>query len=173
MPLIERLVYARRRPGTKRLVRALLALQGIEIPPEVEIGEGLRMVHRGFGAKIHPGTVLGDRVAIFQNVTVGRGKPWELDDWSRPCAYIGDDVILCPGAVIMEINGPVTVGRGTVIGANAVLGTSTGEWEVWSGSPARRVGDRVLTPLDVAHPDFLATVAELGTPDRRKRPAPE
>jgi len=34
------------------------------------------------------------------------------------------------------------VGRGTVVGANAVLLESTGENELWAGVPARKVGLR-------------------------------
>jgi serine O-acetyltransferase len=34
------------------------------------------------------------------------------------------------------------VGRGSVVGANAVLLESTGENEIWAGVPARRVGTR-------------------------------
>jgi serine O-acetyltransferase len=34
------------------------------------------------------------------------------------------------------------VGKGCVIGANAVLLESTGENEVWVGVPAKHIGDR-------------------------------
>ncbi len=36
----------------------------------------------------------------------------------------------------------LTIGAGTVIGANAVLTSSTGPGEIWAGSPARKVADR-------------------------------
>jgi serine O-acetyltransferase len=38
--------------------------------------------------------------------------------------------------------GVLHVGRGTVLGANAVLLDSTGEGETWAGLPARKVGQR-------------------------------
>ena len=36
----------------------------------------------------------------------------------------------------------LTVGRGTLVAACALLLESTGEYEVWAGLPARKVGDR-------------------------------
>jgi serine O-acetyltransferase len=38
--------------------------------------------------------------------------------------------------------GVLRVGRGTVLGANAVLLESTGEGEVWAGLPAKKAGPR-------------------------------
>jgi serine O-acetyltransferase len=38
--------------------------------------------------------------------------------------------------------GVLRVGRGTMVGANAVLLESTGEDEIWAGIPARCVGKR-------------------------------
>ncbi len=55
---------------------------------------------------------------------------------------IGDDVILAPGCKVLCKTGVLTVGHGTVIGANAVLLKSTGEYELWAGAPARCVGQR-------------------------------
>jgi serine O-acetyltransferase len=53
-----------------------------------------------------------------------------------------DDVILAPGAKVLCKEGLLVVRRGTVVGANAVLLESTGEWEIWAGMPARCVGQR-------------------------------
>jgi serine O-acetyltransferase len=55
---------------------------------------------------------------------------------------IGDDVILSPGSKILCKEGVLKVGNGTVVGANSVLLESTGEYEIWAGSPARLVGKR-------------------------------
>jgi serine O-acetyltransferase len=55
---------------------------------------------------------------------------------------IGDDVILSPGCKVLCREGTLKVGNGTVLGANAVLLQSTGEYEIWAGSPARCVGTR-------------------------------
>jgi serine O-acetyltransferase len=55
---------------------------------------------------------------------------------------IEDDVIIGAGAVVLFSRGTLTVARGTIVGANAVLTRSTGENEIWAGVPARRVGVR-------------------------------
>ena len=64
---------------------------------------------------------------------------------------IEDDVVLSPGCTVLCKTGMLQVGRGTVIGANAVLLESTGDWEIWAGVPARKVGEReheIRTPQD-------------------------
>lgn len=54
---------------------------------------------------------------------------------------IQDDVILCAGCKVLS-KGKLTIGKGTIIGANAVLTQSTGENEIWAGIPAKRIGKR-------------------------------
>jgi serine O-acetyltransferase len=55
---------------------------------------------------------------------------------------IEDGAVLCSGARVVCKTGVLTVGRGTIVGANAVLTQSTGPNEIWAGVPARRVGFR-------------------------------
>jgi acetyltransferase-like isoleucine patch superfamily enzyme len=55
---------------------------------------------------------------------------------------IEDDVVLSPGCKVLCKEGCLRVGRGTVIGANAVLLESTGDWEIWAGIPAKLIGKR-------------------------------
>jgi serine O-acetyltransferase len=55
---------------------------------------------------------------------------------------VEDDVILAPGAKVLARQGVLTVGRGSVVGANAVLLESTRPGEIWAGVPARCVGRR-------------------------------
>ena len=136
-------MYLRDRRGLRRLVKEALALYGMEVPPGVRIGPGLQILHRGFGTVIHPGVTIGANVALYHGVTIGRADPWvpgHLSPLQR--IVLEDDVIVCPGAVILGKTGYLTVGRGTVVGANAVLTTSTGEYEIWAGAPARRIGTR-------------------------------
>ena len=42
----------------------------------------------------------------------------------------------------MLSKGKLVVGKGTIIGANAVLTQSTGENEIWAGIPAKLIGKR-------------------------------
>jgi serine O-acetyltransferase len=96
---------------------------------------------------VHSRTAIGDRVKIYPGVGLGRA------DIYRPMAQSGfqgivveDDVILSPGAKVLCKEGVLRVGRGTVVGANAVLLGSTGEWEIWAGIPAQRIGCREDRP---------------------------
>jgi serine O-acetyltransferase len=90
-------------------------LFNLEVPARLAIGPGLVIPHP-------QGTVLGAskigiNATIFHQVTLG-GKvaDFEYDAEKRPC--VGDNVILSVGAKIL---GPVQLGDGCVIGANAVV----------------------------------------------------
>ncbi|WP_140416483.1 serine O-acetyltransferase [Arthrobacter globiformis] len=140
MSLISRLIDLRRHRVLGRVAKEALALYGVEFPAAVEVGTGLKVLHRGFGTVVHPSTRIGNNVTLFHGVTIGRGDPWV--DGTESLArgvVIEDDVVLCAGAKIICINGVITVGRGTIVGANAVLTRSTGRNEVWAGVPARRI----------------------------------
>ena len=89
----------------------------------------------------HPKTTIGRRVQIYQGVTIGKSNPWDGSQINGSCEIL-DDAILCAGAKILFKNEKLVVGRGTVIGANAVLTKSTGDWEIWAGAPAKRIGFR-------------------------------
>lgn len=144
----------RRRPVIGRLVHRLLQFYGLVIPNEVEIGSDLHLEYHGTGTVIHPAVTIGDRVAIYHQVTIGQADGWL--PWLYPGmepapgvrysamerVVVGDDVILFPGAKILGGPGTTTIGDGTIVGANAVLTGSTGEWEIWAGVPARKIGAR-------------------------------
>jgi serine O-acetyltransferase len=138
-----RLVYARNLPLVGSVAYYILKLLGIEIPRPVKVGGQLELAHGGFGVVIHPQTRIGERVKIYPGVTLGRADIYRpVNQSSFEGIIIEDDVILCPGAKILCKQGILKVGRGSVIGANAVLLESTGENEIWAGVPARRVGTR-------------------------------
>lgn len=140
--LVEGLAY-RRRGLFSRVVKELLSVWGVEIPAEVEIGKDLRLPHRAVGTVIHPRTRVGNRVTIYQGVTIGRSDAWlNAEQGARGSVVIEDDVVICPGAVVLFGNRPLRIGRGTIVGANAVLLSSTAPNEIWAGVPARKVGER-------------------------------
>ncbi|MDH6140682.1 MULTISPECIES: serine O-acetyltransferase [Kitasatospora] len=143
MSLVTSLIYRRRHPVFGRLLRELLALYGVEVPPAAEIGPGLRVYHRGFGTVLHPYTTLGAGVTLYNGVTIGRADPWVPQQHSAmERVVLEDGVVVCAGAKIICKRGVLTVGAGTVVGANAVLTCSTGPNEIWAGVPARLVGRR-------------------------------
>lgn len=149
MNFIERLVYLRTSKFLYPFVNTLLLLMQIEIPRRVSIGSNLHLEHRGKGIVVNPYTRIGNNVTILHNVTIGNTTPW---DDSIMVAYaesrggysidVKDDVFLCAGCVVL-CKEHITIGKGTVIGANAVLTCSTGENEIWAGNPAKMIKKRV------------------------------
>jgi serine O-acetyltransferase len=143
MDLYTRLVYARKLPILGGLAYYLLKLLGAEIPRSVEVGPGFELAHGGFGVVVHSHTSIGERVKVYPGVGIGRADIYQPRSLSHfEGIIIEDDVVLSPGAKVLCKEGVLRVGRGSVIGANAVLLQSTGEWEIWAGIPARRVGTR-------------------------------
>jgi serine O-acetyltransferase len=143
MDIYTRLVYARRIPILGRLAYLLLKLLGIEFPRSVQVGRQLTIEHGGFGIVIHSRSIIGNRVKIYPGVTLGRADIYQPQSESQfERIVIEDNVILAPGSKILGKQGTLRVGRGTVVGANAVLLQSTGEGEIWAGVPARRIGRR-------------------------------
>ncbi|MFN2151004.1 MAG: hypothetical protein ACK2T5_05350 [Anaerolineales bacterium] len=143
MDFITRLAYARQKPLIGKMAYLTLKLLGVELPLSAPIGADLEIAHGGFGIVIHSKAKIGDRVKIYPGVTLGRADIYKPAKESRfEGIIIEDDVILSPGCKVLCKEGILHVGRGTVVGANAVLLESTGEWEIWAGMPARKVGER-------------------------------
>lgn len=88
---------------------------GVELPPQVEAGPGLRIRH-GQGLVVNTGTVLGANVMLRHNVTIGNIRRGPGD--TTACPVVGDGVEFGAGAVVV---GPITIGDGALIGANAVV----------------------------------------------------
>jgi serine O-acetyltransferase len=110
------------------LRRTIRFLFSTILPVEVQIGEGSALGYGGLGVVIHPEARIGARCLIGQHVTIGgrsgyKGAPW-----------IGDEVLIAPGAKIL---GPIVVGDGAIVGANAVVLRSVGPGEVVGGIPAK------------------------------------
>lgn len=137
------LLYARRWPLIGSVAYIKLKFFGAEVPRSVEIGEGVTLVHGAFGLVVHPNTRIGNRVKVYPGVTLGRADiQVPIEESAFESIDIGDDVILSPGAKVLGKQGVLRVGKGTVIGANAVLLESTGENEIWAGVPAKKIGQR-------------------------------
>ncbi len=95
---------------------------GIDIHPGATIGERFFIDH-GTGVVIGETTVIGDRVRLYQGVTLG-AKSFPLDEDGNPIKGIDrhpileDEVTVYSGATIL---GRVTIGRGSIIGGNVWL----------------------------------------------------
>lgn len=121
VPLIPRIMteYAKSRTG-------------IDIHPGAHIGQSFFIDH-GTGVVIGETTVIGDRVRLYQGVTLGamsipNGRVSELRNRKRH-PTIEDDVVIYAGATIL--------GGDTVIGARSVIGGNV--WLTESVPPDTRV----------------------------------
>ncbi|MDB4966197.1 MAG: Serine O-acetyltransferase [Myxococcales bacterium] len=93
---------------------------GIDIHPAATIGEGFFIDH-GTGVVIGETTVIGNRVRIYQGVTLGAlslptSKVRALASAKRH-PTIEDDVIIYANATIL--GGDTVIGRGAVVGGNS------------------------------------------------------
>lgn len=95
---------------------------GIDIHPGAVIGESFFIDH-GTGVVIGETAVIGDRVRLYQGVTLGARARAARDDGDqradeRRHPLVEDDVIIYAGTIIL---GRVTIGRGSQIGGNLWL----------------------------------------------------
>lgn len=141
--IVEKLIILQRGPFYK-IAHLLLNIMGLEIPREVKFPAdflGVHFNHKAPGTIFHPKTEIGRNVRIFQQVTIGKQRPWDSTEKEGGC-IVKDNAILCAGAKILFGEEQLVVGEGTIIGANAVLTTSTGDNEIWAGIPAKKIGER-------------------------------
>ena len=119
IPLVPRFLY-----GVNRILFALV------LPPSVCLGRDVLLGYQGLGVVIHKDSVIGDRVRIAPGVTIGgRGVP-------EGVPVVGNDVLIGTGAKLL---GPIRIGDGARIGANAVVLSDVPPGALAVGVPARIV----------------------------------
>jgi serine O-acetyltransferase len=89
-------------------------LTGIEIHPGARIGERLFIDH-AMGVVIGETAEIGNDVTLYQGVTLGGTS---LMRGTKRHPTVGNDVVIGAGAKIL---GPLTIGDGARVGANAVV----------------------------------------------------
>jgi serine O-acetyltransferase len=111
VPLIPRIITEQAHAAT-----------GIDIHPGAVIGRKFFIDH-GTGVVIGETAIVGDRVRLYQGVTLG-AKRFPLDARGQPVKgiprhpIVEDDVVIYAGATIL---GRITIGRGSSIGGNVWL----------------------------------------------------
>lgn len=100
---------------------------GILFNREATVGEDFHLVHSG-NIKIHPECVIGDRVGIMHDVTLGSAAERE------GAPVVGDDVFIGAGAKIL---GPVKIGDRARIAANSLVITDVPADTTAIGVPAK------------------------------------
>jgi serine acetyltransferase len=94
----------------------LIAKHSIDIQGDIEIGPGLKLMHP-FGIVLGWGVRIGSNVSILHSVTMGafhRHPPGVY----RMSPTVEDDVTIYTQSVLV---GPITVGKGSVIGAGSFV----------------------------------------------------
>jgi serine O-acetyltransferase len=116
-------LYVQGVPLIARIIAELAHSQtGIDIHPGAEIGEGFFIDH-GTGVVIGETAVIGNRVRIYQAVTLGAKRFATNEDGSLQKGLprhpvVEDDVVIYAGATIL---GRIRIGRGSSIGGNVWL----------------------------------------------------
>ncbi|MFZ9888685.1 MAG: serine O-acetyltransferase, partial [Myxococcota bacterium] len=106
----ESLLHNRKTKWAGHVIRRIQStIYGIEISKNATIGTGVYFAHP-LGIIIGGNSIVGERVRFFGNNTLGTV-------WDNGYPIIENDVTIGAGARIL---GPVTVGEGAIIGANAV-----------------------------------------------------
>ena len=122
-------------------------LTGIDINPGARIGRSFCIDH-GTGIVIGETAIIGDRVKIYQGVTIGALSVKRAFKGTKRHPTIEDDVVIYSGATIL--GGDTVIGRGSIIGGNV--------WITKSVPPGSRVmyrstGWQGLTEPEPERPD--------------------
>ena len=134
-----RIAHALLREGAVIIPRMMTEIAhrrtGIDIHPGAEIGERFFVDH-GTGVVIGETTLIGDRVRIYQGVTLGalsvpqgEARP---EAGKRRHPTLEDDVVIYANATIL--GGDTVIGKGAVIGGNAFITASVPAGSKVSGS---------------------------------------
>lgn len=91
------------------------ARTGIDVHPGAQIGDSFFIDH-GTGVVIGETTVIGDRVKIYQGVTLGALSVKRSLSGSKRHPTIQDDVVIYAGATVL--GGQTVIGDSAVIGGN-------------------------------------------------------
>jgi len=109
------------------IFRIVETVTGISLPPEAQIGPGLRIYHFG-NIFIHAQAVIGRNCTLRQGVTVGNLGV------EGPVPIIEDDVDL---GAYAQVFGDVRIGHGAKIGAMSVVLSDVPAGATAFGNPAR------------------------------------
>lgn len=142
---LSRLLWRRRVPLLPLvLTRLAQTLFAVDIAFQADLGPGIVIVH-GFGLVIGSEVVIEGDCCLFHGVTLGdRGSEWVGS--SRPDGHpvVEKNVMIGAGAKVL---GPIRIGRGSIIGANAVVLHDVPPLSIVAGIPARVVGQRPIEDI--------------------------
>jgi serine O-acetyltransferase len=132
-------------PLLPRLLTALAHEQtGIDLHPGATIGRAFSIDH-GTGVVVGETTVIGDRVKLYQGVTLGAASVRKELAHLKRHPTVGDDVVIYANATIL--GGDTRIGEGSVIGGNV--------WLTHSVPPGSVVTHDGVTERSRGEPDAL------------------
>lgn len=99
----------------------------IWIPPQVTMGSAPHIINHEGSLSIHPDTVIGARIGLMHNVTIGTNM-------RDGAPTIGDDVFIGVNSTVL---GAIRIGDRVTIAANTAVTTNVPHDSIAVGSPAR------------------------------------
>jgi serine O-acetyltransferase len=140
---IHRITHLLYRAGLQQTARAISRVSqvvfGAVLPPEAIIGDGTELGYGGMGVVVHKDSIIGRNVLLSPGVVIG-GRSEKAG-----VPVIEDDAKIGAGAKIL---GPIRIGAGAKIGANAVVLHDVAPGDTVAGVPARPI--RATAKLKVA-----------------------
>ena len=119
---VHRLAHELHRRGATLVARLLAEIAhratGVDIHPGARLGASFAVDH-GTGVVIGSTAVVGDRVRLYQGVTLGAARVAKHLAATKRHPTLGDDVVVYSGATIL--GGDTVIGAGSRIGGNVWL----------------------------------------------------
>lgn len=140
-------LWMRGHKGPARILAQFMRfLTGIEIHPGATIGRRFFIDH-GMGIVIGETAEIGEGVMLYHGVTLGG----QVLTQTKRHPTIGDNVTIGAGAKVL---GPITIGAGSAIGANAVVTKDVPENHIAVGIPAIMRPRKKDEQLKLRDPDY-------------------
>ncbi|WJY90411.1 serine O-acetyltransferase EpsC [Corynebacterium confusum] len=137
--------------GLKSPARVLAQINrfftGIEIHPGATIGRRFFIDH-GMGIVIGETAEIGDGVMLYHGVTLGG----QVLTQTKRHPTIEDNVVIGAGAKVL---GPITIGHGSAVGANAVVTKDVPPEHSAIGIPAKNRPRRHEERIKLVDPDYF------------------
>ena len=125
-------------------------LTGIEIHPGATIGRRFFIDH-GMGIVIGETAEIGDGVMLYHGVTLGG----QVLTQTKRHPTLGDNVTVGAGAKVL---GPILIGEGSAVGANAVVTKDVPPYHISIGIPAKNRPRKENETIKLVDPDSYVDV---------------